>query len=130
VIDHLSLGTAELARAAAFYDAVLAPLGVVRVWSFPDAVGYGVPGGGDQLALKARAGATAPGAGFHLAFTAGSHDAVDAAWRAGVAGGGRDDGPPGLRERYGPGYYAAFLVDPDGHRLEVVCHDKAASAAS
>jgi catechol 2,3-dioxygenase-like lactoylglutathione lyase family enzyme len=123
VIDHLSLGTADLAHATAFYDAALAPLGIVRVWSYPEAVGYGLPGGGDKLALKARPGAAPPGAGFHLALSARSREEVDAFHRAALAAGGRDDGPPGLRPKYGPGYYAAFVVDPDGHRLECVRHE-------
>jgi catechol 2,3-dioxygenase-like lactoylglutathione lyase family enzyme len=126
MLDHLSLGTADLARSSAFYDATLEPLGIVRVWSHPDAVGYGLPGGQDALAIKQRPGFAAPGAGFHLAFTARTPAEVDAFFRAALAHGGRDDGAPGLRPRYGPGYYAAFVVDPDGHRLEAVCHERGA----
>jgi catechol 2,3-dioxygenase-like lactoylglutathione lyase family enzyme len=122
MFDHVSLGTTDLARAARFYDAVLATLGFVRVWTFEDAVGYGVPGAGDKLAIKQRLGSTAPGAGFHLAFAARSRAEVDAFHAGAVAHGGVEDGAPGLRDRYGPGYYAAFVVDPDGHRLEVVVH--------
>lgn len=124
MLDHLSLGTANLERAAAFYDAALAPLGVVRVWTHPDAVGYGQPGGDDKLAIKQRPGFAAPGPGFHLALTARVRSEVDAFHRAAIAHGGTSDGEPGLRPRYGPGYYAAFVVDPDGHRLEAVCHDR------
>ena len=61
MLHHISLGTANLARATAFYDAALAPLGYVRVWTYPDAVGYGIPGSGDKLAIKLRAGFFAPG---------------------------------------------------------------------
>lgn len=122
MLDHVSLGTADLARATAFYDAVLAPLDVVRVWSTPDAVGYGYRGGGDRLAIKQRAGFAPPGAGFHLALAARRPDDVDAFFRAAVAHGGTADGEPGLRPRYGPGYYAAFVIDPDGHHIEAVCH--------
>jgi catechol 2,3-dioxygenase-like lactoylglutathione lyase family enzyme len=122
MLDHVSLGTTDLARAAAFYDASLALLGIVRVWSYPDAVGYGYPGGDDKLAIKQRPGFVAPGPGFHLALTARVRSEVDAFFEAAIAHGGKDDGPPGLRPRYGPNYYAAFVVGPDGHRLEVVCH--------
>jgi catechol 2,3-dioxygenase-like lactoylglutathione lyase family enzyme len=123
VIDHLSLGTTELARAIAFWDAALAPLGAVRVWTAPDAAGYGPPGGDDRLAIKARAGAAAPGAGFHIALSAPTRAAVDEFHRAALAHAGRDDGAPGLRPQYGPGYYAAFVIDPDGHHVEAVFHE-------
>ncbi len=123
MLDHLSLGTTDLARAAVFYDAALAPLGFVRVWTTIDAVGYGVPGGGDKLAIKHRPHATPPGPGFHVAFTASPREAVDAFFRAALEHGGMDHGAPGLRPKYGPGYYAAFVADPDGNRIEAVCHE-------
>ncbi len=123
MLDHLSLGTTDLERAAAFYDAALAPLGIVRVWSYPDAVGYGLEAGKDKLAILRRPGFVAPGPGFHLALTARIRAEVDAFFVAALAHGGRDDGEPGLRPKYGPGYYAAFVVDPDGHHLEAVCHE-------
>jgi catechol 2,3-dioxygenase-like lactoylglutathione lyase family enzyme len=123
MFDHLSLGTLDLARAARFYDAALAPLGLARVWSSPDSVGYGAPGQEDKLAIKLRPGAQAPGAGFHLALSATSRSQVDDFYARALEHGGRDDGAPGLRPRYGAGYYAAFVVDPDGHRLEMVVHE-------
>ena len=123
MLDHLSLSVSDLPRSARFYDALLGPLGYGRVWEASDAVGYGPAGGGDKLALKAWTGdARPPGPRFHLAFTANSAGAVDQAHRSALEAGGRDDGPPGWRPRYGPGYYAAFVVDPDGHRLEAVFH--------
>jgi len=122
MLDHLSLGTTDLVRATAFYDAALSPLGVVRVWTHEDAVGYGYPGEDDRLAIKRREGFVAPRGGFHVALVARSRAEVDAFFRAAVEKGGMDDGPPGLRPHYGPTYYAAFVVDPDGHRLEAVCH--------
>src|SRR5947209_6434957 len=109
MLDHVSLGTVDLARAIAFYDAALAPLGIVRVWTYDDAAGYGLPGGEDRLAVKLRAGAAAAGPGFHLALTAPSRGAVDEFHRAALAHGGADQGAPGLRPRYGAGYYAAFV---------------------
>lgn len=127
MLHHLSLGVFDLERAATFYDAALAPLGVVRVWSDirpgePDqAVGYGPPDGGDKLALKQQGDAAhAPGPGFHIAFAAPSRAAIEAFHAAALAAGGTDNGPPGLRPHYGPTYYAAFVIDPDGHRIEAV----------
>ena len=121
MLGHVSFGVSDLARAAAFYDAALAPLGYGRVWTSPHAVGFGEKGAGDKLALFARPGrAAAPGPGFHLAFDAPSRAAVDAFHAAALEAGGKDDGPPGPRPHYGPTYYAAFVVDPDGHKLEAV----------
>lgn len=130
MLHHLSIGVADLGRAASFYDAALAPLGYVRVWSDDTAVGYGLPGGGDQLAIKLAAHARPPGAGFHLAFAAPSHQAVAAFHAAAVAHGGRDNGGPGLRPHYGPHYFAAFVVDPDGHPVEAVISVPAPAAPS
>lgn len=126
-LHHLSLGTAHIERAVAFYDAALAALGLVRVWSdlrpgeTGQAVGYGVPGGGDALAIKqvdARAGVAA--AGFHVALAAANRNEVAMFHAAALAAGGTDNGAPGLRPHYGPDYFAAFVVDPDGHHLEAV----------
>jgi catechol 2,3-dioxygenase-like lactoylglutathione lyase family enzyme len=122
VLGHLSFGVADLDRSVAFYDATLGALGYVRVWRHATAAGYGYPGGGDKLALKLRPGPlTPPGPGFHLAFDAPDNASVDRFHTAALAHGGCDDGPPGLRSHYGPTYYAAFVVDPDGHKLEAVC---------
>ncbi|MGH6894495.1 MAG: VOC family protein [Dongiaceae bacterium] len=121
MLGHLSFGVADLVKAAAFYDGVLATLGYARVWSDADAVGYGEPGKGDKLALFARPGlASAPGPGFHLAFTAPSRAAVDAFHATAIRLGGSDHGVPGTRLHYGPTYYAAFVTDPDGYKIEAV----------
>jgi catechol 2,3-dioxygenase-like lactoylglutathione lyase family enzyme len=127
MLHHLSLGVTDILRSAAFYDAVLAPLGYVRVWEdlrpgeADQAVGYGLPGGGDKLALKLRPNEhRPPGAGFHVAFAAPDRTAVDAFHATALRHGGRDNGGPGLRPHYGPHYYAAFVVDPDGHAIEAV----------
>ena len=130
MLDHLSLGTMNLERAMKFYDAALAPLGIVRVWSRADGVGYGHPGGEDKLAIKLRQGAVGPGPGFHVALTALTRFEVDAFFRAALVHGGMGDGDPGLRPRYGAGYYAAFVVDSDGHRVEAVCHEAAPPATT
>lgn len=120
MLHHISLGVRDLGAAAAFYDAALGALGYRRVFDDDDAIGYGVEDGEDLLCLKLRPDAAAPGAGFHLAFGAPLRAAVDRFHAAGLQAGGRDNGAPGLREDYGPTYYAAFLVDPDGHRIEAV----------
>ncbi|MGH7018621.1 MAG: VOC family protein [Brevundimonas sp.] len=122
MISHLSLGVSDLKKATAFYDAALATLGYVRVFSGPVSVGYGPPDGPEGLALKLRpADEIGVDHGFHLAFPARDHAAVDRFHAAALAQGGVDDGPPGLRPDYGEAYYAAFVVDLNGHRLEVVC---------
>lgn len=127
MIHHISLGAQEIERAVRFYDAVLTPLGYVRVWTDlrpgeqGQAVGYGPPGSGDKLAIKQVAQPMLGIPGLHVAFAASSRAAVMAFHAAALAAGGRDNGPPGLRPEYGPDYYAAFVVDPEGHRLEAVC---------
>jgi catechol 2,3-dioxygenase-like lactoylglutathione lyase family enzyme len=123
MLHHISFAVADLARSAAFYDTTLAPLGYVRVWTDATAIGYGLPGGGDKFAIKVRSGKIlVPGPGFHLAFAAPSRESVDAFHRAALASGGRDNGAPGLRPQYAPDYYAAFVFDPDGYRIEAVIH--------
>ena len=129
MLHHLSFGVADIERACAFYDAVLAPLGYVRVWQdlrpgeAGQAVGYGLPGGGDKLALKLRPeGQRPPGPGFHLAFAAPDRAGVDRFHEAALRHGGRDNGAPGLRPHYHPGYYGAFVLDPDGNNVEAVFH--------
>ncbi len=123
MLDHLSLGVVDLFRAAAFYDAVLEPLGFIRVWTYEKAIGYGPPGSDDKLAIKERPAARSAGEGFHVALAATSRAAVDAFHAAALSNGGRDDGAPGLRPAYGPGYYAAFVRDPDGYPIEAVFHE-------
>lgn len=127
MLHHVSFGVSDIGRSAAFYDVALAPLGYIRVWEDlepgePDqAVGYGPSGGGDKLAIKLRPkGQRPPGSGFHLAFAAPDRGSITQFHVAALAHGGRDNGAPGLRPDYGPNYYAAFVVDPDGHHIEAV----------
>ena len=120
MLHHLSFGVLDLERAGAFYDAVLAPLGYVRVFEDDTALGYGHAGQDDLLSLKRVPQVSVPGAGFHLAFAAGTRGQVDAFHAAALRHGGRCNGAPGLRPDYGDHYYAAFVVDPDGYRIEAV----------
>jgi catechol 2,3-dioxygenase-like lactoylglutathione lyase family enzyme len=120
MLGHLSLGVTDLERAMRFYDAVLAEIGCVRVYTGPVSVGYAPPGDGERLALKMQAAPPAPGPGFHLAFDAPDRAAVDRFYVAALLHGGIDEGAPGLRPDYGPAYYAAFVLDPDGNKLEAV----------
>ena len=120
MIGPLSFGVRDLDRSTPFYDAVTAALGYRRVWTSPNGVGYGLEPNMDKLALLPRAAAAPPGPGFHLAFDAPDRAAVDAFHAAALACGGTCDGPPGLRPHYGETYYAAFVIDPDGYRLEAV----------
>ena len=121
MLHHLSLAVSDLKQAAAFYDAALAPLGYVRVWTAADAVGYGPPKQGDKFAIKVQSGpVVAPGPGTHVAFAAPSREAAALFYAAALAHGGRDNGAPALCPEYGLDYYAAFVFDPDGYRLEAV----------
>jgi len=120
MLHHISLPTSDLQRSGAFYDAALGALGYRRVFEDDTAIGYGICDGEDKLCLKLRAPARAPGPGFHLAFAAPSRSAVDAFHAEALALGGADNGAPGLRPDYGQHYYAAFLIDPDGHAIEAV----------
>lgn len=126
MLDHVSITVSDLPRAERFYDAVMAAIGVAKVGADEGWIGYGErcgPEHPERTYLSIRLGPrpeTAPGR--HWCFKAPDRAAVEAFWRAGLAAGGSDDGAPGLRERYHPAYYAAFLVDPDGNRIEAVCH--------
>ena len=121
LLSHLSIGVADLARGIAFYDAVMAVLGGMRCFTGPVSAGYGPNPDKEDLALKLAPGPdVAPRPGFHLAFAAQSREMVDRFHATALRHGGRDDGASGPRPQYGPTYYAAFVIDPDGHRLEAV----------
>ena len=120
MLGHISFGVRDLARAGTFYDATMGALGWIRLWDREKGLGYGPPGGGEKLNLFPHADAHPPGPGFHLAFDAPDRAAVDGFHAAALANGGTDRGPPGPRPHYGATYYAAFVTDPDGHRLEAV----------
>ncbi len=116
MFDHLGLEASDLDRSGRFYDAVFFALGVRRLHENDHAIGWGRE---EPVFWLTARGAPAPGFG-HVALRAAGKAAVDAAHAAGVAAGGADDGAPGPRPQYGPRYYAAYLRDPDGLRIEVV----------
>ncbi len=118
MLDHLTLKVRDLAKAKAFYSAALKPLGYVAQMEFEGFAGLGEPGKPD-LWLRQKPDEVTP---THVAFTARDRAAVDAFHRAALAAGGKDNGKPGIRTDYAPTYYAAFVLDPDGHNIEAVCH--------
>lgn len=117
MIAHVGVEVADLDRSARFYDALFFPLGVRRILVADRAIAYGV----DDARFWITARGRPPGPDYgHLAFVASGKAAVDVAYEQALGAGGRSDGPPGARARYGPSYYAAYLLDPDGLRVEVV----------
>jgi len=120
VLHHVSIPVADLARARRVYDAALGALGYRCVCTADGFAGYGIHDGEDKFALMAVPGPIVPNRGLHIAFAAPSRAAVDAFHRGALAAGATDNGPPGLRPHYGPTYYAAFILDADGHRIEAV----------
>jgi catechol 2,3-dioxygenase-like lactoylglutathione lyase family enzyme len=126
MIDHLSLVVSDLDRARGFYDAALAPLGYTRLFDVADFSGYGAA---QDKTIREQAlpfwigrDPAPPALNGHVCFKAPSREAVRAFYRFALSKGARDNGPPGLRPQYHPNYYAAFVIDPDGHRIEAVCH--------
>jgi catechol 2,3-dioxygenase-like lactoylglutathione lyase family enzyme len=117
MVDHIGLRVKDLEASVRFYEAALAPLGHVVCSRDESGAGLGPPG---APALWLYATTQAAG-GAHVAFTAAARGGVDGFHRRGLASGGRDNGPPGVRADYGPTYYAAFLIDPDGNNVEAVC---------
>ncbi|HET9719467.1 MAG TPA: VOC family protein [Solirubrobacteraceae bacterium] len=117
MIDHIGFEVSDLQRSARFYDAVFFALGVRRMIDTEKAIAYGI--NAPQFWIVRRGRSPAPGYG-HVALQASGRAAVDAAHRSGLGAGGVDDGPPGLRPQYGRRYYAGYLKDPDGLRVEVV----------
>lgn len=121
MIDHTGIGVADVARSAAFYDAALAALGLRRVAQLPPETGADAVGYGDAYPVFWIDRFHPHGVKQHTAFAAKSRAHVDAFHAAAVRAGGKDNGAPGLRGGgYPPGYYAAFVVDPDGNNMEAV----------
>lgn len=121
MIDHVSIGVSDISRTRKFYDAVLKPLGYACLSEDEASLGYGK----DQVQLWANVAARPVEAdmasGLHFCFVAPTRKSVEAFHEAALAAGGRDNGKPGLRADYGEGYYAAFVIDPDGYRIEAYC---------
>ncbi|HTV87057.1 MAG TPA: VOC family protein [Dyella sp.] len=125
MIDHTGIYTSQFERSKAFYAAALAPIGYALLMEFPAAVtghtdvaGYGEPAKPDFWVYKGVAHVPP----LHVAFRVGDRAQVDAFYKAALAAGGRDNGPPGPRPHYHEHYYGAFVLDPDGNNIEVVCH--------
>jgi catechol 2,3-dioxygenase-like lactoylglutathione lyase family enzyme len=118
MFDHIGLAVTDLEAATEFFLRALSPLGVRVLVQDSKAVGLGQ---GDKASLWL-VPASAPGTALHLAFTADNRAQVDAFHRQALAAGGRDNGAPQVHARYHANYYAAFVIGPDGHNVEVVCH--------
>jgi catechol 2,3-dioxygenase-like lactoylglutathione lyase family enzyme len=125
MIDHIGFAVRDIARAKAFYQQALAPLGIAALVD----IAPEHSGGGAHVGFGAAGKAffwidsgKAPGRGLHVAFTAPDRAAVDAFYRAALLAGGADNGAPGPRPYYHPDYYGAFVLDLDGHNVEAVCH--------
>jgi catechol 2,3-dioxygenase-like lactoylglutathione lyase family enzyme len=123
MLDHVTIGVSDIERSKAFYDRALRPLGIERLYAEGQtAAGYGA----DRKAFFWITLKAASQTGAHIAFTAQDRETVAQFYRAALAAGGRDNGSPGLRPHYHENYYGAFILDPDGHNIEAVCHRKQA----
>jgi catechol 2,3-dioxygenase-like lactoylglutathione lyase family enzyme len=119
MLDHVTIGVGDIERAKEFYDRALQPLGITRLYA--EGATFAGYGANDKaffwIGLR-----DMPQTGAHIAFSTQTREAVDAFHAAALAAGGRDNGQPGLRPHYHPNYYGAFVLDPDGHNIEAVCH--------
>jgi catechol 2,3-dioxygenase-like lactoylglutathione lyase family enzyme len=123
MLDHMGFGVSDFVRSKAFYEKTLAPLGIGVVMEVrPEEGGHAAVGFGKDGKPYFWIAHGAVAADIHVAFVAGSREEVDAFHRAALAARGRDNGAPALRPHYHPNYYAAFVLDPDGHNIEAVCH--------
>ena len=120
MIDHVSVAVRDLDAAARFYQAVLATLGFTQLETRPATVGFGKKYPEFWINLRTGAATVPPGSGAHICFRARSNELVDAFHAAALNCGGSSDGVPGLRPQHGGGYYAAFIHDLDGNRIEAV----------
>ena len=122
MFDHVKIGVSDYAASKAFFLKVLEPLGVTAVSEGSPAYGVELssPEGKVSFCLYQAAEKPAP---LHLAFSADSRQLVHAFYRAALQAGGKDNGAPGLRPRYHANYYAAYVISPDGHNIEAVCHE-------
>ena len=121
MISHVSIGVRDIAKAGRFYDTALAALGYKRLYDSAEALGYGAETPELWVMQVARPVKADEASGLHLCFDASDRAGVDAFHKAGIKAGGRDNGRPGVRKDYGDNYYAAFVIDPEGYRLEAYC---------
>jgi catechol 2,3-dioxygenase-like lactoylglutathione lyase family enzyme len=119
VLDHVTIGITDIERSKAFYDRALGALGISRLYAGgADFAGYGVrPKAFFWIGTR-----STPQTGAHVAFTASDRATVDRFYDDAIKAGGRDNGRPGMRPHYHANYYGAFVLDPDGHNIEAVCH--------
>lgn len=125
ILDHIGIGVGDYETSKAFYSAALAPLGYKLIADEPQQLNpqfrsacFGEEWAEARFFIGSEGRTTPPA---HIAFRAENRAQVDAFYKAAIAAGGRDNGPPGLRTHYQPTYYAAFVLDPDGHNIEAVC---------
>ena len=121
IIDHIGIGTADYEGSKAFFTKALAPLGIEIIMEYEPWVGFGKAGKA-EFWLRRQANKQDP---IHVAFFAENRSQVDAFYEAALAAGGKDNGAPGIRERYHPDYYGAFVLDLDGNNIEAACHKPA-----
>jgi len=121
MINHVSIGVRDIAATKRFYDAALKPLGYTALSESPTSLGYGKDAVALWIAVAAHPVPADEKSGLHFCFDAPTRKSVDGFHAGALKAGGRDNGKPGLRADYGANYYAAFVVDPDGYRLEAYC---------
>lgn len=121
MINHISIGVRDVAKTKAFYDSALQPLGYTCLSASEGSLGYGKSAVVLWIGASPSPVPADPKSGLHICFDAPTRKSVDAFHQSALAAGGRDNGKPGLRADYGANYYAAFVVDPDGYRLEAYC---------
>ncbi len=120
MIDHISIAVRDLDKAARFYEVVLATIGYSRMIARPTTIGFGKKYPDFWINVRPDMARPEPDGGVHICLRAPDTGAVDAFHAAALKSGGTADGPPGPRPEYTPGYYAAFVLDPDGNRIEAV----------
>jgi catechol 2,3-dioxygenase-like lactoylglutathione lyase family enzyme len=119
MLDHVTIGVSDIERSRKFYDRALRPLGISRLYAEGERfAGYGI----SPKAFFWIGWRDVPQTGAHIAFATQDRAAVERFHDEAIAAGGRDNGPPGIRPNYHPSYYGAFVLDPDGHNIEAVCH--------
>ena len=126
MLDHIGIAISDIRCSEGFYAAALAPLGIAKIFEYSpektDSGGTAIGFGKDGMPFFWIGDKERVGEGTHVAFTAPDRATVDAFYQAAIAAGGTDNGAPGPRPKYHPGYYGAFVLDPDGVNVEAVCH--------